>query len=71
MDVNVPTPVMTPQKKANLCVESAFDELLTVAFKHFEGMKSTMGLMYLSDRDVTKQFQEACRAVLRLQGAEF
>jgi hypothetical protein len=61
----------TPKKKADFCTEVAFNELLLVASRQFERLKPTMGLMYLSDLDVTKQFQEACRAVLRLQGAEF
>ena len=72
MDVNIPTPAMTPQKAANYCIEVAFEELVMAAARKFgDQIKPSMGLMYLADLNVTKQFQEACRAVLRLQGAQF
>jgi hypothetical protein len=71
MDVEVPEQTgWTPKRKADYCTEIAFNHLMASAGAILT-VKPAMGLMYLSDLEVTKQFQAACRAVLRLQGAEF
>jgi hypothetical protein len=63
-EISVPKPQQTDYLKTEEATEQAFITLITAATKM--GLKITppMGLMYLPDQAVTRQFQDACRAVL-------
>lgn len=61
---------MTPQAKTNFATEISFSTLLSEAKKVGLTVQPVMGLMYLPDPAVTRQWQEACRAVLALLSPE-
>lgn len=64
MDIKIPKPAMDDAAKANFAIEVAFTALIDQAKKLGLQLNPVMGLMYLPDQAVTRQFQDACRAVL-------
>ena len=70
MEVKVPGLEMTPLSKANFATEVAFGSLIKEASGVGLALNPVMGLMYLPDAAVTRQFQEACRAVLNSLAAD-
>ena len=56
--------------KINVATECAFGTLLSIAKKLELNPLPVMGLMYLPSQEVTRQFQEACRAVLASVGVK-
>jgi hypothetical protein len=56
---------MDDNQKTQFASECAFTELLRAAIKRGMKLEPAMGLMYLPDQAVTRQFQEACRAVIQ------
>jgi hypothetical protein len=68
LTIQVPEPELTPIDKLNFATEVAFSSLLKQAAELglISTPVSTVGLMYLPVQAVTRQFQEACRAVLAL-----
>jgi len=65
MEIAVPKPApMDDRAKTNFATEIAFSSLLNSAAKHGLGLLPCMGLLYLPDESVTRQFQDACRAVI-------
>jgi hypothetical protein len=65
MIINIPE--MTPMEdyaKVQFATEVAFGQLLAEAKKLGLPLNPVMGLMYMPTQDVTRQWQEACRAVL-------
>lgn len=63
IEIAVPKPQMTEYSAINFATEVAFNSLVASAGKHVD-LNPVMGLMYLPDQDLTRQFQEACRAVI-------
>jgi hypothetical protein len=61
-------PEPTPMGKANFATEVAFKSLIEQASALGISLHPVMGLMYLPDEAITRQFQEACRAVLEALG---
>ena len=61
-------PEQTPLSKVNFATEVAFNTLVEEANKQGLAVGPVMGLMYLPDQAITRQFQEACRAVLKSLG---
>jgi hypothetical protein len=64
--IHVPEPVMTDDQRISIATELAFDSLLHSARRSGLSIGPVMGLMYLPSQEATRQFQEACRAVLSL-----
>lgn len=64
MDIEVSQPEPSDESRRNFATEVAFNALLTEAKNQGPSLKPVMGLMYLPDQAVTRQFQLACRAVL-------
>ena len=62
--IEVPKPVMTDLSKINIATEAAFNSLVDQANKLGLQPNPVAGLMYLPHQETTRQFQEACRAVL-------
>jgi hypothetical protein len=58
-----PIPELSDYEKINYATEVAFGALLEQA-RSLGYPLSAMGLMYLPDQAITRQFQEACRAVI-------
>ncbi len=67
--IEIPTQLeMTDLGKVDFATECAFGTLIQEA-KHLGlTLNPVMGLMYLPDQATTRQFQEACRAVLKALG---
>ena len=59
-----PTPPMDAYGKQVFAIEVSFTSLLNEAQQLGIPLLPVVGLMYLPDQSVTRQFQEACRAVL-------
>lgn len=63
-------PIVAPKRemalpdKVNFATEVAFNALIGQAQQMGVPLTPVMGLMYLPDQAVTRQFQETCRAVL-------
>lgn len=57
-------PPMTEYSKVNIATEEAFTFLLTQAKSLGLSLNPVMGLMYMPKQETTRQFQEACRAVI-------
>lgn len=55
---------MSDSQKINDATEVAFGALVQAAKLRGIPVGPVMGLMYLPTADLTRQFQEACRAVL-------
>ena len=66
----VPRPEMTDYAKVQIATEVAFGALLSEAKKQGLPVLSVMGLMYMPTQEVTRQWREACRAVLGALGVE-
>lgn len=64
MKIEVPAPVMTDEAKLNFATECAFTALVINAKHPGLPLKSVLGLMYLPSQDLTRQFQEVCRAII-------
>jgi hypothetical protein len=66
MDIEVPKPEMTDYGRAQFATEVAFTTLVKEAnaLGLFIRPYPPMGLMYLPDQALTRNFQEACRAIL-------
>jgi len=69
MAIEVPTPDMPPPgegEKIDFATEVAFNALLADLKKNgvIPTWLAVMGLMYLQDEAVTRQFQDACKAVV-------
>lgn len=60
---------MTNLSKANFATECAFGALLKEATHLGMELSPVMGLMYMPEQATTRQFQEACRAVLEALGS--
>ncbi len=67
--IKVPKAEMTDLGRANFATECAFAKLLEEATHLGMKLSPVMGLMYLPDQATTRQFQEACRAVLEALGS--
>ena len=57
---------MTPLAAENTAIELTFNALLAEAARLGISLNPVMGLMYLPDQATTRQFQDACRAVIAL-----
>jgi hypothetical protein len=68
--IEVPEPEMTPLDKINFAIEVGFNNLIESAKNSGLPIAPVAGLMYLPDQSVTRQFQEACRAVIASLGGE-
>jgi hypothetical protein len=71
--IPVPQPTQTVMSRVNIATEVAFGSLLKTAMTEGLNPDQPMGLMYLPDEAVTRQFQLACQAVLKclsVQGIE-
>jgi hypothetical protein len=64
--IKVPHVELDEYSKTNFATETAFNELINESRKLGLPLDPVMGLMYLPSQEVTRQFQEACRAVLSL-----
>ena len=64
MNIEVPQPEMTDYSKVNFATEVAFNALLKEAKTLGLQVAPVMGLMYLPTQELTRQFQDACRAIL-------
>lgn len=62
--IHVPSPVMSEHKKEEIATEESFNALLNSLRKHDVKLKPVMGLMELPSQELTRQFQEACRAII-------
>ena len=62
--IEVLKPERSKNGDINFVTECAFGALLEQARKRGLHVNPVMGLMYLPDQTVTRQFQIACRAVL-------
>jgi hypothetical protein len=69
MNIKVPKPGMSLKGKADFVTEIAFNSLLAESVKLGLSLNPVMGLMYLPDQALTRQFQEACRNILTSLGA--
>lgn len=56
--IHVPKPASTPEGKEQFAIEVALNALLEKAGA------PRIGLLYLPDQELTRNFQEACRAIL-------
>jgi hypothetical protein len=70
IEVKQPPKEPTDQQKVNTATEMAFGALVQYAKHVGLPVQPAMGLMYLPDQAVTRQFQVACRAVLKDLGVE-
>lgn len=64
MTIKVPKPEMTDYERARFATEVAFNELVKQAKAMGLQISPVMGLMYLPTQALTRQFQDACKAVL-------
>lgn len=55
---------MTDYGKAQVATENAFGTLIKVAREMGLDVSPVMGLMYLPSQELTRNFQEACKAIL-------
>ena len=61
--INVPSlPDETPYEKDSVAIEIAFGAL--VSEKNGLNLNPVMGLMYLPTQELTRNFQQACQAIL-------
>lgn len=67
-EIEVPKPEMTDYAKVRTATEIAFGTLLSEAKRLGLPVLPAMGLMYMPTQEVTRQWQEACRAVLAALG---
>lgn len=71
MSKEVPVPPLPPSAlrssyaKASFVTELAFNTLITEAIRSGLPITRPMGLMYLPEQSQTREFQEACRTILR------
>jgi hypothetical protein len=63
-EIPVPQPAHPIMERVDIATEVAFGALIKTATIEQLAPDPTMGLMYLPDEAVTRQFQVACRAVL-------
>jgi len=63
-EISVPKPEMTDYGRAQFATEVAFGQLIESAKKVGMNVAPVMGLMYLPDQKLTRDFQEACRVIL-------
>lgn len=70
MEVNIPKPEMTDYQRVEIATENAFNALVDEAVKIGLPVVKPMGLMYLPTQELTRQFQEVCRAILESLKAE-
>lgn len=70
MEINVPEPKMDDYGKVQFATEVAFGSLISEANKLGLPVQPVMGLMYMPTQEVTRQWQEACRAVLAALGVK-
>lgn len=64
MKIDVPQVTKTDYLRAEEATDNAFSALLTEAKARGLTVAPVMGLMYLPTQDLTRNFQEACRAIL-------
>jgi hypothetical protein len=64
MKIEVPKPPRTEYGQTELAIEIAFGELLDAAFYCGLRINRPMGFMYLPTQKMTRDFQDACRAIL-------
>lgn len=57
-------PEMTDAAKTDFATEVAFGSLIAEARKLGLSLGPVMGLLYLPSQELTRQFQNACRAVI-------
>lgn len=64
MKIAVPQPVVDDYAKVQFATEVAFTALVKQAKDSGLNVSTAMGLMYLTTQELTRNFQEACRAIL-------
>jgi len=64
MEIAMPEPKMSDYERANFATEVAFNVLTKQAKTLGLPMLSVMGLLYLPTQELTRNFQEACHAIL-------
>lgn len=68
--VPVPVPAMTDYEKENFAIETAFSEMVNEARDLGLRVAPATGLMYLPTQKLTRDFQDAGRAILRALAKE-